>query len=362
MKPEALAKNLDLDLRRETDLARSRLLHRLGLLEIEWGTLAKTGQSSRGTFREVWDLRWEPGFAITVIGASRWGNTVEQAAVARAVDSARGATHLAALAQLMDKVLLADLPGAVARVTRELEDRAAVTGDASQLLGALPALANVFRYGSVRRTDSELVAHLLDGIILRASIGLPMACASLDDEAADAMRKLVLDGDRAVSLRGAAPQTEAWQKALVQLAHTDSANALMRGLAGRLLLDAGALRAADAAQLFARNLSAGTDPGDAAAWLDGFLNRNAMVLLHDEAVWSIVDGWIAGLSEEHFLRVVPLVRRTFAAFAPAERRDLAQRVRKKTDTSQTAAVQQPWDEQRAALPVPLLRKLLGMTE
>ena len=31
------------------------------------------------------------------------------------------------------------------------------------------------------------------------------------------------------------------------------------------------------------NLSAGAEPAHAAAWLEGFLNRNAVVLLHDAA-------------------------------------------------------------------------------
>ena len=49
-------------------------------------------------------------------------------------------------------------------------DRAALTGDALQLLGALPPLANVFRYGNVRQTDAALVAHVLDGLIARTAI------------------------------------------------------------------------------------------------------------------------------------------------------------------------------------------------
>ena len=36
--------------------------------------------------------------------------------------------------------------------------------------------ARVFRYGSVRQTDSALLAHVLDGLIARGAIGLPLAC------------------------------------------------------------------------------------------------------------------------------------------------------------------------------------------
>ena len=360
LKPEALERTLDLDLRKETDLARSRLLHRLGLLGIDWAALARTGHSARGTFHEVWTLRWEPRLAVDIITASRWGQTLEQAAASRAVQAARDADSLARLAELIDNVLLADLAGAIGPVTHELESRAAVTGDAPQLLATLPPLANVFRYGSVRRTDSQLVAHVIDGIIQRASIGLPMACGGVDEEAAAALRKLVLDADRAITLRDSAEHTEVWRRAMRQLALGDHGAALLRGVGARLLLDTGALPAPEAEALFARSLSAGAPPADAAAWLEGFLNGNAMVLLHDDAIWRLLDRWLAGLTEEHFLRVAPLVRRTFSTFAAVDRRGLAAKAVRTRGPVTRAAAAPGWDDARAALPVPLLRTLLGV--
>lgn len=76
-----------------------------------------------------------------------------------------------------------------------------------------------------------------------------------------------------------------------------------------------------------RHLSAGAEPLDAAAWLEGFLNRNAVVLLHDAALWSLVDGWLRSLTDEAFTRVLPLVRRTFAGFSASAHRALGERVR-----------------------------------
>lgn len=58
LKPEAASKLLALDLRKDTDLARSHFLHRLRLLGIEWGVRATDAQRNRGTFRESWQLQW----------------------------------------------------------------------------------------------------------------------------------------------------------------------------------------------------------------------------------------------------------------------------------------------------------------
>jgi len=361
LKPEALQKTLDLDLRQANDLARSHLLHRLLLLDIPWGTLARLGRTSRGSFHEVWTLQWAPEFALRLIEASQWGQTVSQAATARVRQRCAQAASLAELSALVDGALLAELDDAVAAATQALNDRAALTGDATQLLAALPALANVFRYGNVRRTDAGLVARVLDGLIVRAAIGLPLASAQLDEAAAEGLREPLLAAHAAVTLRNAAEQTEAWRHALALLAQLGSAHPLLQGLATRLLLDAGEWESAQVAQTMSLHLSSATEPAKAAAWLDGFLNRNAVVLLHDAAVWQLLDDWLAALSEEHFLRVLPLVRRSFAGFGPAERRDLAQRASQGAAPATALAAEPDWNEVHANRVLPLLRQLMGLS-
>jgi hypothetical protein len=362
LRPEALQKTLDLDLRNANDLARSHLLHRLNLLDVPWGTLARVGRSARGTFHEVWSLQWRPEFVLRLIEASLWGQTVVQAATARVIDRCARAEGLAELSELVDSVLLADLDRAVEAATRALRQRAAVTGDALQLLAALPPLANVFRYGNVRQTDAALVGHVLDGLIVRAAISLSLAATSLDDAAADQLRDRLLGAHMAVGLRHGDEQTAVWQGALGLLASQSGAHELLQGVATRLSLDAGAWSTEQAAQALSLHLSAGAEPSRAAAWLDGFLNRNAVVLLHDAGVWRLVDRWLAGLSDDHFVRVLPLVRRTFSNFESAERRDLGQRASQGAPAQAEVPAAVTWDAARAALPLPLLRELLGIEE
>lgn len=364
LKPEATARTLDLDLRQPNDLARSHLLHRLRLLDLPWGAPTAGQRSSRGTFHEVWQLQWQPEFALRIIEASRFGATVAHAATSRVMEELAGETSLTALAEQVDTVLLADLPVAVQAVTRALEDRAALTGDAVQLIGAVPPLANVFRYGSVRQTDSALLSHVLDSLIVRGAIGLPIACGALDAEAAESLRTRLIAAHDAVRLRDGEETTAAWRNALRAMAFGESAAPLLRGVACRLLLDDAQIDSEGASRQLARNLSTGAPPTEAAAWLEGFLNRNAMVLLHDDAVWSLVDSWLSALGEEHFLQVLPLVRRSFADFSGADRRALGERARRGavggTGAGATVAAAADWDEPRALLALPLLRELLGV--
>ncbi|MDP2095670.1 MAG: DUF5682 family protein [Hydrogenophaga sp.] len=381
LKPEALERTLELDLRNATDLARSHLLHRLGLLGMAWGRQGG-GRGSRGTFRETWVLRWEPELSIKLIEASRYGSTVANAATARITEQCQTLESLPALAALVDQALLADLEAAVHAVSASLQSRAATTGDALQLIGAVPPLARVFRYGSVRQTDSALLAHVLDGLITRGAIGLPLACQGLNESAATELRDPLLAAHEAIGLhaqtKDSDEQLALWHRALVQMAQGELPHPLLRGLCTRLLLDGGQWPGDEAATQLSRQLSSGAPPLDAAHWLEGFLNRNAMVLLHDETVWGLVDAWLESLTDAHFMQVVPLVRRSFAAFSASERHDLGQRARRGrqsglgtasaltagagtgTGTGTGTGMGTDVDAERAALAIPLLRLILGI--
>lgn len=363
LKPEATQKVLDLDLREANDLARSHLLHRLALLNVPWGEVARAGRSTKGTFHELWNLQWQPEFAVPIIEAARWGNTAEEAATNFAIAEAEAAPSLPALSQLVDRVLLAALGAAVPPVTKALEDQAAVASDTGQLLEALPPLANIARYGNVRQTDASLVAHVLAGLIARACVGLSGACASLDDDAAEAMRTKIIAAHLAVKLAATADLLADWHAALQRLTHLGGTHGLISGLAARLVFDAQVMAADDIARLMSQALSTGNDPAAAAAWLEGFLNESGMVLLHDDRLWQMVNEWMSGLAGDHFTRILPLVRRTFATFPEPERQQLGERARrgggaKETELPVAAA---GWNQERAERPLPLLKQILGLT-
>ncbi|WP_219825162.1 DUF5682 family protein, partial [Streptomyces roseicoloratus] len=187
LKPEASERELGLDLRKDNDAARSRLLHRLRLLGVDWGGPV-AGRGSTGTFRESWRLRWEPELHVRVAEAGVWGTTVEAAATARARARAAAADDLAAVTALAEQCLLAGLGDALPAVLHALADRAALDSDVAHLAQALPALARSLRYGDVRATDTTALGEVAAGLAERICVGLPPACAALDTDAAADMR------------------------------------------------------------------------------------------------------------------------------------------------------------------------------
>ncbi|MGW0289744.1 DUF5682 family protein [Streptomyces tuirus] len=378
LKPEALERELELDLRKENDAARSRLLHRLRLLGIAWGEQAAS-RGSTGTFRETWRLRWEPELSVRIAEAGVWGTTVLSAATAKAESDAVTAQGLADVTALAEHCLLAELPAALPTVMRILADRAALDTDVGHLAQALPALVRSLRYGDVRGTDTGALAEVAAGLAERVFVGLPPACAALDADAAEEMRRHVEAVHQAVGLLGDAPTAGhgrlrgRWQSVLRMLSGRDTVPGVIRGRAVRLLLDDGELAHDEAALLMGLVLSPGTPPADAAAWIEGFVGGGSgggLLLVHDERLLGLVDAWLTGVPAEAFTDVLPLLRRTFSAYEPGVRRTLGELVRRGPGAgggaTATGAVIPGFaadlDLERADAVLPVVRLLLGLDD
>lgn len=357
---EAAHRDYDLDLRKPGDLERSRLLHRLTLLNIPWGS--RQPDRGLGTFHEAWRLQWEPELALSLIQAGIWGGTVVEAATAFARSLAGDAADLPELTELVDGVLLADLPDVVEALIQALESRAAVTSDVGDLMMVLPRLAGMIRYPNVRRTDRGMLEHVAAGMVERICIGLPGACFSLDDDAASLMYDRILSVNAALSLLGHAGHRESWLGAVRSLADTETLHGLIAGRCTWLAIDAGAFDPEEAARRLGRALSPGEDPARAAAWVEGLLRGNADLLIHTDGLLSILDEWVADLPGETFKELLPLVRRTFASFQLPERRAIGEKLRSQGSARAISQLDAPadLDPARAEAALAVVHLLLGI--
>ncbi|MET8967688.1 DUF5682 family protein [Streptomyces hydrogenans] len=383
LRPEADERALDLDLRGTTDAARSRLLHRLRLLGVDWGAPAP-GRAGTGTFRESWLLRWRPELHVRVAEAGVWGTTVEAAATARAASRALAADTLGEITALAERCLLAGLADALPTVLGALADRAALDTDVAHLADALPALARALRYGDVRGTDTAALAGVATGLADRVCVGLPPACAGLDPDAAAAMRDRLDALHPAIALLqeaapGPAPDPSPdpsaggepagpaarWAGVLRRLAETERTPGVVRGRAARILLDEGRLTDDEAARLMGLALSPGAPPASAAAWVDGFVGGTGggLLLVHDARLLALLDRWLSGVPAEAFTDVLPLLRRTFGAYEPGVRRTLGELAARGPGTARRPAAVPGFaaapDVERAAGVLPLLDLVLG---
>ncbi|WP_181958089.1 DUF5682 family protein [Nonomuraea mesophila] len=417
LKPEALDREIDLDLRKPLDLDRSHLLHRLRLLGVGWGT---PGQArGKGTFRETWTLRWRPEHDLALIEHAALGTTLATAATQRARGLAgTEPVALAELTSLVEQCLLADLPDALPEVLAALSAKAALDTEVTHLMAALPAMVLAHRYGDVRGTPAEGLAVIAGSMLDRVCVGLPVAVTGLADEAAAELLKHVDGVHAAVALlddgtqgaatgpggsgeahaddrrsggdayaKNGAPGGEAhaddgtsggeahaddgtsggeahaeagsprrrWLGTLRGISDRQDLHGLIEGRLTRILLDCGELD--DAGDRMSRAMSRGQLPARAAAWVEGFLAGGGLLLVHDPRLLGLVDGWLTGLSPGQFTDVLPLLRRTFAAFAAPERRAVGERLR---STGRDAGEpEESVDERRAAPAVATVLAILG---
>jgi len=348
---------LELDLRNATDLERSQLLHRLALLKVDWG-IPEQAKGKRGTFHEHWLLRWTPGLTIALIEASLYGNTVESAATSCAIANASEAESLAEIARLVERVLEADLSGAIEPTVTQLQAISAVTADVADLASALPPLAAVVRYGSVRGTRSDLVVPVLDAIFTRLCIGLPPACHSLDDAAARVMAERISGVTGVVALFGDPAKTDLWLESLRQIAELNGIHRLVQGKAERVRFDLDAIEGESLAIRLGQEASSGATALETAMFVEGLLDGPGTILLHQTPLLEAVDAWVTDLDTETVDEILPLIRRTFSLFTKPERRQIGERL---TGGISVQVQESDIDEARANRVLPVIRHILGLT-
>jgi Family of unknown function (DUF5682) len=360
LSPEPTPKAVTFDLRQPTDRDRSHLLHRLNWLNIPWGQIQRS--RGLGTFKEAWLLQWKPEFALAAIEAAVWGNTVLEAATARAIEDTQHANTLPQLTEALDRLLLAELPQAIDPLIDRLQAIAAVTADVAHLMEALPPLARILRYGNVRQTDTQSVAHIVDELVTRSCIGLPDACTALNDEASGGMYARMLHLNSAIALLQNPAQLRQWYATLDRIAQGDRVHGVLVGGCCRWLLDAEQWDEGEAQRRMGLALSPASESTQAAAWIEGFLMGSGLLLVHDTRLLAVVDRWVRSLTDDAFIQILPLLRRTFATFEPAERRQIGEKLRGGSVWRETRSELgcDGCDLERADRVLPMIAGLLGL--
>lgn len=347
----------NLDLRKDTQLAASHLLHQLLLLEIPWGNPQQGPEKATGSFHENWLLHWLPDFAIRIIEAGVWGNTVRDASTARLISIAAGETRLAQLAAYTARALKADLPDAMQALVKRLEDTAALTTDVLLLMDTLMPLVEVLRYGSTRRLNTLAVEQLTHHLIPRICIGLPGACLHTDEDLSKDILQKIHAVHRAIHILDQPGFPDAWHRTLAFIAQSDAVNGLLGGGTSRILFDKGIRTTSDTAVRMRYALSAANDRSYSVLWLEGFLSGSGLLLVHQPLLWQILDDWVREIPVDDLYELLPLLRRTFSRFSPPERQKILEMAVDPPETD-GSRVLPDIDMKRASAAMSMVRKMV----
>lgn len=315
-----------LDLRVESNLTASVVLHRLSLLGLQFGKPFNSGIQVQGSFSEFWQLKWEPEFALELIEAGMWGSTLEEASVRKTRKALSEEATLGVLAALSDQILKADLAPLLPDLILRLQEIIALQQDVPALMEVIPVLVGNIRYGQIRSIDTSAFHLLLKELVPRVCIGLEAACTGIDEAQAAAMYQKLSKVHHGILVIGDANWMELWFSALMQLANSETVFPLLAGGSARLLYDSRQWSDTKTEQAFYLATSAGAEAVEVARWLEGFLGESGLLLVHQPALTFMMDAWLQQLDEERFAQVLPLMRRSLSKFNAQEKQHLMQMI------------------------------------
>lgn len=357
MKPEEATVEMKLDLRSEAGLLKSTLLHRLNLIDVNWGRLLDA-EAGRGTFREIWQLTWSPEMSVSLAEALIWGLTIEQAAVVATIEHARSATGISQLAELVRGALVADLPDAAASCIELLQAAAVQMSDITDLMTAVSPLVRIVRYGTARKLPEEELRALIVALSAEINAGVRIGSHQLDDDATRARVIAMHAYDEALGLFGDVALLEDWRRQLALMVDDESVVAHVAGLSLRRLHDIKLWDEHAVAAAFSRHI-VGETPARAGAFVESFLAGSAEVLIQDQVLLFLIDEWLCDLDEEAFIESLPLLRRALAGFDALGRKRIMERItggRKEQAAVAIVTEDNPAFERA----LPLLKQILGM--
>ena len=359
LKPEGLDRELRLDLRTEAGLLKSTLLHRLTLIQVPWGRLVEA-ESGRGTFREVWMLRWVPELSVALAEALIHGVTIEQSAGNWTLERAQASNSVTALAEMIRAALVADLPDAATQCIERLQAAAIHASDITDLMNAIAPLVRVLRYGAARKLPEEALRALILAMSIEVNAGVRVGSHSLDREAAAARVQAMRGYDEALGLFADEALSHSWRHQLALMVEDDQVAAPVAGLSLRRLHELRAWELPTVAAAFSRHTS-GQELENAGAFLECFLSGGSEIILQDHSLLQLVDTWLCELREEDFIASLPLLRRSFTGFDSIARRRLMESIAKgpMQDSGMTAAHGTAEDGPFSEA-LPLLYRILGI--
>ena len=343
------AATLDLDLTAEADRARSRLLHRVRILEVP-GFRRDSGPSTGAdpVPAERWTLQPGPERLTAVIEAGAYGATLADACAAVLAErAARAGRDVDALAAVLFDAALTGTTDVSGRTLADIETAVGSAPDLGALGRMLAVVLTMWRHdgilgtahsatlGTVITAATRRVLWLAEGVRGGAAPADPARIGALAasrdalrhagpvlgldrPSALEVMSRVAADQESPPDLRGAAfgfrwalldhpPQPDPEQ---------DPADE--PGLAGQ----PGTAGGLDPV----REVRGAFQPGTAGDWLAGLFALAREEVLQSPDVLRLLDELLSGMSPDDFLIALPALRQAFEFFPPRERESIAGQV------------------------------------
>lgn len=308
------------------DLGRSRILHRLRVLEIpgfrrvkgpQWATDVETS--------EVWEIRQLFETESALIEAAAWGATLETAAAAKLSEALeQSAGRLSRLAALLGEAVFTGIDALSAQVLEHVAEGAQQEPSFSELGEAGRHLLALFRHGALLGAEGAVaVGTVLSAIYTR---GLWLV-EGLQGETAPAneaeLRAVALLRDLVRFASGALVVDRAHGQSVMRRRGEDrQAPPAIRGAAIGFLWSIGGGSSDEAS----RGLAGVSRPESIGDFLAGLFSVAREEVMGSEDLVAAIDAALNAFEGHDFLVALPALRLAFSFFPPREREHVAQRI------------------------------------
>lgn len=210
---------------------------------------------------------------------------------------------------------------------KRINERAAHTDDAIELLDSLPPLVSVNRYGTAREISLGHLAELINRLTIQAALALPYASRNLNDEEASHYCGGISKAHQSILLAELNDDVMGyWWQVLHSIVDHKLSSLQVAGLCARLLYLGKKIENETLQELLRKVLSPAVPAADAARFFEGFFAEVVQRLLYDSMLLETVENWLISMEDEAFVEFLPLFRRVFSSLDAMERKHLLDRV------------------------------------
>ncbi len=310
------------DLTDELGLRRSRVLHRLRVVEIG-GFTRLSGPSGGGdpVYTERWRLTPSDGRLPALIEAAAYGATLDEAAAGVLRERVPDA-DVDELAVVLFDTALCGISALGDGVVASLRTRVARVADVGALGRVLATVVGLWRYDGLFGTaGSPVLGAVISGAVTR----LLWLVEGLHGGAgpADPRRLLAVAATRDAVLHAEPVLENGRDEAVAVLRRVGADPQGPPDLRGAAFGFCWSLGGGGDVERAVRGMSGPRTIGD---WLAGLFAVAREEVLSADAVVELLDELVHALSEEDFLIALPALRQAFAYFPPSERETIAKRV------------------------------------
>lgn len=316
-----------LDLRKDLHRTHSRFLYQTRILQIPLASLDESNQRTLGTFKESWDIEWDPISEWTVVQAGTYGTTVESAARSKIQKIIDGAEEMDVLVEALKDSFLCGFEEVFESIRNQIIQIYAVSDSVVSLLQSLDMLLHVDQYGHIRWEKTPVLRPLIERIADRVAQMIPMVILNVDEDTDQVIRRILnqvlyaLNNPVYRSIRDIFSDT--WLQ-IITLNHQTN---FYHGLALKQAMDQDLIGSQFVEKLLSRHFSE-PDPSLILDWLEGLLSGHILWIAYDQTFLDHLNSWIDQLDRSVFMTQLPVLRKIFTNSSPQDRQKLFAVIRK----------------------------------